>query len=103
MRAAASREAALSSLVGGIKEELRSVSGVLDGGVVASASSFFSCASVATIHIHTSLRPLSLASGIELWRSVRSLAALPLTLGVADGSGRVWGCCAQLAEAVGAS
>ena len=30
-------------------------------------------------------------------------AALPLTLGVADGSGRVWGCCAQLAEAVGAS
>ena len=58
MRAAASREAALSSLVGGIKEELRSVSGVLDGvrvegiarsvsgvldGVrlVASATSFF--------------------------------------------------------------
>ena len=43
------------------------------------------------------------APGIEIPGAPRARAALPLTLGVADGSGRVWGCCAQLAEAVGAS
>ena len=43
------------------------------------------------------------APGIEIPGGARGLAALPFTLGVADGSGRVWGCCAQLAEAVGAS
>ena len=46
---------------------------------------------------------VELAQGIEIPGGARGLAALPVTLGVADRSGRVWGCCAQLAEAVGAS
>ena len=34
---------------------------------------------------------VDVAQGIEIPRGARGLAALPLTLGVADRSGRVWG------------